>query len=508
MKIDLRRLTLAALVLSTSATYNAVASAQNFVGDTEADYYGALGGFVPDASNNESPIEATQAAGEEEVWIKGTPKGTAVRQVAASMYIGDDVVPASDETSPSDHFGTSSQYASPYRASSHQHASSYMSSSACGASCDSGCDSGCGAIGAAIRADDPRFWMKSELLLWFPQERQTAPLGVRAPAGDVPVLRNPLASPNATPFGDSFGGDLVPGFRGDIGAYFADGAFGLGGRVWILGDDEDSLNYGGNGLGESLGLPFFNINDDPLQFGENAVFIGFNDGVPRNQGSVAVRSSLSMIAAEIYGRALLSKSKNHRFEMLGGYSHFNITDELGIRVQSIELPGGVQTVFNDSFSTANEFHGGQIGSEISLTRGRWTASSLTKVHLGNMAQRVSVSGNTSQGILPAAPAVVAPDQGLFARGETLELNGFKRDVLAFAPEMNLKLGYQFRDHVNLHVGYTFIYWSDVALAGDQLNRNVYIDTADYTANDTARHTSFKSSGYFVQGIDLGATITF
>lgn len=506
MKFELRRLTLAAIVLSTSVTYKAAVAAQNFVGDTEADYYGALGGFVADPADNETPNEAIQAVDEQVASGKGTPKETAVRQVTATVYIGDDVSPASGAGSPSDRAPRNAATESPYRAASHHPVGPHTSSAANGVPCDSDCDTAFGKIGSAVCAGNTTVWMKAELLLWFPQERHTPPLGVRSAPGTVPLL-NPAVSPTAVPFGDSFGGGLVPGFRGDIGRYFADGVFGLGGRVWVLGDDQESLNYGGNGLGESLGVPFFNTNPDPAFFGENAVFISFNDGVPRSQGDVAVRSSLSIVAAEIYGRALMSESKNHRLELLGGYSHFNIADELNIRIQSIELPSGLQTVFNDSFNTRNEFHGGQIGSEISLKQGRWTASSLTKVHLGNMSQRVNINGNTAQGILPAATTVVA-DQGLFARGEVLDLSGFKRDVFAFAPEMNLKLGYQFRDHVNLHVGYTFVYWNDVVLAGDQVNRNVYIDTSNFNANDTARHTGVKSGGYFVQGIDLGATIEF
>jgi len=504
MKINLRRLTLAALVLSTSATYSAVASAQNYVGDTEADYYGAPGGFVPNPADNETPIEAVQAADEQEVWIKGTPKGTAVRQVAASMYIGDDVSPASDASSPSDRVHAKTQFESPYRATSHQQSNSYASSSACAPSCDSGCDTGFGKIGSAVCAGDTTVWMKAEMLLWFPQARNTPPLGVRSAATVLPVLNQ---NNTATAFADSFGGNLVPGFRGDIGRYFADGAFGLGGRVWILADEDDNLSFGGNGVGESLGVPFYNTFNGPPLVGEDAVFIGFNDGVnPLTfTGDVAIRTSLSIVAAEIYGRALVGESKNHRFEMLGGYSHFNIADSLSMRINSISLPTADQTIFNDSFETRNEFHGGQIGSEISLNRGKWTASSLTKVHLGNMSQRVAVNGGASQGIVNGPPPI-ATDQGLFARGNILGVR--EQDVFAFAPEMNLKLGYQFRDHVNFHVGYTFVYWNSVALAGNQMDRNLYVDGTALGNAGPFRSVDIDTAGFFVQGIDLGATIEF
>jgi len=491
MKIDLRRLTLAAMMLSTSATYVAVASAQTFVGD--AEYYGAQGGFVSDASNNETPLD--EAFAEDQ-----TPSGPAVQQVSASMYIGDEVAPATN-VSPARRATTTT----PYRAAAHQSMPYASQPAYSSVPCDSGCDAAAARsrIGSAVYANDTNVWMKAELLLWFPQSRNTPPLGVRSEAGSVPAL-NQTVSPTATPFGDNFGGDLTPGFRGDIGRYFGDGTFGIGGRVWILADDEEELAYGGNGLGESLGIPFFNTN--PLLVGEDAIFIGFNDGIPRAQGDVAIRSALSIVAAEIYGRALMGESKNHRFELLGGYSHFNLQDELDIRVNAIELPAGVQTVFNDSFRTRNEFHGGQIGGEISLQRGRWTASSLTKVHLGNMSQQVKATGTTARAVLPAVPAVVAANDGLFARGDARRLG--KQDVFAFAPEMNLKLGYQFREHVNFHVGYSFIYWNNVALAGDQLDRNLFVDTANYNLTGDAGVPKINSGGFFVQGIDLGATIEF
>lgn len=503
MKIELRRLTLAALVLSTSATYTATVSAQSFVGDTEADYYGTLGGFVAKNGDNEPPVEVVATVGEEELQAANQPAQSAVRQVASTMYVGDDVVPAGLQTlSPSDRPVAPSHPSTTAQPTGHH--SQPTTRYAAGGPCDTQCDTRFGQIASAACSNDPVVWMKSELLLWFPQARTTPPLGVRSAAGSVPLL-NPALSPTAVPFGDSFGGDLVPGFRGDIGRYFADGTFGIGGRVWILADENDNLAFGGNGTGVSFGVPFYNTFNGPPLLGEDAIFTGFTDGVISFNGDASIQTSLSIVAAELYGRALVGKSRNHRFELLGGYTHFNIADSLAMRVNSIGLPAAEQTVFNDRFDTRNEFHGGQIGNEISLTRGRWTASSLTKVHLGNMSQRVSVNGSTAQGVLPAPPAVTS-DQGLFARGDVRGVR--QRDVFAFAPEMNLKLGYQFRDHVNFHVGYSFIYWNNVALAGQQMDRNLYIDSANLGNSGPPRHVDIRSGGFFVQGIDLGATIEF
>jgi hypothetical protein len=220
---------------------------------------------------------------------------------------------------------------------------------------------------------------------------------------------------------------------------------------------------------------------------------------------VVARSALSVVAAELYGRALIGESKNHRFELLGGYSHFNISDEFDLSVVNRNI--ALDTIFNDAFRTRNEFHGGQIGNELSLRRGRWTASSLTKVHLGTMAQRVSATGRSVTQI-PGLPPTVTQDvnDGLFARGDARQTRS--QDLFTFAPEMNLKLGYQFRDHVNFHVGYSFIYWSSVALAGEQMDRNLFIDNANLVDAGPGRYTAINSDGYWVQGIDLGMTLEF
>jgi hypothetical protein len=343
--------------------------------------------------------------------------------------------------------------------------------------------------------------MRAELLLWFPQGRTTPPMGVRTDPQTLPYLGDPTAEA----FGESYGNDLVPGFRGDVGRYFGGGNYGLGGRVWVLGEDDDDFNFGGDGSTESLGIPFYNTY--PPALGEDALIVGF-DNLAGTQfdGDATVSSSLSIVAAELYGRALLGSSCRHRFELIGGYSHFNIEDHFGLSAESVELPVGELTTFRDDFDTRNEFHGGQLGSEFTLNRGRWLASSLTKVHLGNMSQTATVVGASSQEVIGSG-VLNSFDQGLFARGDALGTR--QQDVFAFAPEMNLRLGYRFRQHVSFHVGYSFIYWNNVALASDLIDRNIYVDKSNLGDAGPARAPrSLSGSGLWVQGIDLGATLTF
>lgn len=501
MNIRLRRLTLAAAALSTVVAPTAFSQDKTFVGDQLAEYFSG-------ADETVEPQSTRAFVGSEDF-------AEDFVRPASNLYIGDEIRPTMG-TQPSDGHLAPQDYepvpmeqlgsvpsstpgAMPAYETGYSEMPAYGTGygeaspyAAYGPSCDS--------FASAIASCNQDYWMRAELLLWFPEARLTPPMGVSADAGQLPVL----GGISATPLGESFGNNLVPGFRGDVGRYFADGLFGIGGRVWVLGADDDTLRMGGDGSDGSFGVPFFNTNPDRV--GEDAIFVGFDNGAgERFVGDATISNELNIVAAELYGRVLHGSSKRHRFEFLGGYSHFNIHDEFNLHLNTVELPIGERTIFRDQFEARNEFHGGQIGSELSLNRGRWMASALTKVHLGNMNQRLAVEGFSSQELIGGGAAVIS-DQGMFARGDVRGVH--ERDTFAFAPEMNLRLGYQFRKHVSLHVGYSFIYWSDVALTTDQLDRNLYIDQGNLGNSGPDKYTTLKSDGLWVQGIDLGATLTF
>ena len=43
---------------------------------------------------------------------------------------------------------------------------------------------------------------------------------------------------------------------------------------------------------------------------------------------------------------------------------------------------------------------------------------------------------------------------------------FERDLTVWAPEAGVKVAYSLNDRVAVSVGYTFLYWTRVALAGE------------------------------------------
>lgn len=478
MRIHLRGLTMTAVLLSASASYAVAQNTPSYVGDAESDYYG----------EGETPAEASAPNEEGEIL-----------QASAAAYVGDEVEPsASDVRSVAMHTSPSA----PYQAAGLKKLRAVHSpmSGSCDAGCGGACDGGCatrGRMSKMMCSDAPEVWLRAETLLWFPQARTTPPLVATAPAGELPFLGNADANVVA----DEFGNNLSPGFRLDVGRYFGDGNFGIGGRFWMLAEDDDSFRFAGDGTDVSIGRPFFNSGLGV----EDAVFIGFEAGGNDDfQGSVSGEASLEIIAAEAYGRFNLGKGREFHTDLIGGYSYFGIDDDLTIRSNSIDKEDGGETTFSDFFNTRNEFHGGQIGAETILRRGRWVARSLTKVHLGNMNQQVSIRGQATNKDINTSP-VETFDRGLLAGGNQ---GVYERDEFTFAPEVNLQLGYRFRDHVTFTVGYSFLYWNNVALAGQQIDRNIDLDTTDLSVIGATPAFQFRDAGFWVQGIDLGTTIEF
>ena len=303
--------------------------------------------------------------------------------------------------------------------------------------------------------------------------------------------------PGATSqFGGTLNGGLSAGYRGDMGIYLNDNV-GIGGRFWWVSDNDDEYSASGDGSTQSIGRPFFNTSTGA----EDALLVALQNNF---SGSVEASSSLSLLAAEAYGRINLGSTSSNQLDLIGGYSYMSIEDELRVSSTSIQALTARTRTYNDLFDTDNNFHGGQIGFESVIANGRWFARSLTKVHLGNMQQTVRIQGNSSDTTPPAAGSTA--NSGLLALGNQ---GTFERDEFTFIPEMNFKLGYRFRDHVEMSVGYTFMMFDSLVLAGDHVDRNI-----DPTALNTdgpfgtSPAFEFNDSSLWLQGIDLGLAITF
>jgi hypothetical protein len=488
MKTRLKRLALTAFLLSSTGVTFA-ADGANAVSD--------LPGFGEEAYFNEDATYATNA--------EIAPATTAERFVGDS-FVGDAALRLPSQSTGSNPY-TAASYTSqsgsgyypetytPEAYAPESYSDIHYPSSDMAAGCDGGCDSACRPKRKlfSLFDGDCDCWASNEGLVWFAPDRDMPALITTSNVNTLPVLPEGGTNNVQTVFGDDIDGEVSGGFRLDYGKFVTKNV-GIGGRFWWMADNNDSYAAAGNGSDMSIGRPFYNI-DVP---GNDALLVALNGTFT---GSIAAQSELKLWGAEAYSRIKLASHNANRIDLIGGYTHFEMEDTLGISSVTITNATARTRRYADVFAADNRFDGGQVGFEMIMNRGRWTARSLTKVHMGNMNQRVRIAGLSTDQTPPAGVNVTSG--GLLAMGNQ---GDFERDTFAFAPEANFKLGFCLRRNVTLTAGYSLIYFDNVTLVGDIIDTSVdgsLLNTGQF-GNRPA--FEFDDSSLWVQGVDFGVTI--
>ena len=354
-----------------------------------------------------------------------------------------------------------------------------------------GCDSdGCGNLG----------WSEFDTLLWWGRGLNGSPVIVGGNSPSV-LPTNPLLGGTDNPLGT----DMLVGLRGNVGFWLDDcQQYGIGGRAWgiVSNDSEQVITNGGN----STGISFFNTSlNQP-----DTYLVNLDRGpFGKNVGEIGVTNELDVFSGDIYGRALLLGDRYNRTDLIGGYTFLRLDSGYGLRSKVTDgwtdAPPPVTTVttIRDQFSTKNEFHGGHVGLQSNITRGRLGFGLMGKVAMGNMTSTSVISGSYNQ--VPPPPS--APDiqsRGLFAQSSNI--GTVTRDVFTFIPEMNGKMRYQI-GRFQVGVGYTLVVLPEVAIAASQVDTNV--DALGIINPPTTSPVNrFNTESYFLHGIDLGVTYNF
>ena len=497
MKTRLRRLALAALLLAGTSMTSAEDAASTAVGDLQG--YGEEAYFHEDATYAENAMVSHGAQTPVNAFHSAPPVPAASMVSPRYMAAPTPMTPAPQYT--------------PVAANQLQQ-TSFLGKSSCDAGCDgsAGCDGGCdsafgGKSNSLIKLCDIFSrcecdgWATTEFLLWHTADRPMPALVTTSDPGTFPVLPDGGPDNVQTVFGDDIEGEFSGGFRGDFGKYLND-HIGIGGRFWILANNNDSYyNSRTTAPGDSVGRPFFNTQTG----GEDVLLVSGPAGGPLGTGpfagSVAGDSSLNVWGAELYSRLKFTCTRSARLDLLVGYSHFQLDDELNISSTTVTLQQQRYRTYRDLFKSQNRFDGGQVGFEMVLRRGRWTARSLTKVHMGNMQQSSLIVGSSTDVILQAPPSNTSG--GLLALGN----QGYReRDKFAFIPEANFKLNYCIRKNMSISAGYSFMYFDNVVLSGDLIDRNIDPTALNTGSFGTSPAFKWNDSGTWVQGLDLGLVI--
>jgi hypothetical protein len=359
------------------------------------------------------------------------------------------------------------------------------------------------------------------LLWWVKPGPQPNPLVTTGPATDpLPGSIGQYGPNTVVLFGDhnlDFG--TFSGGRFTVGFWlpqcpiigFEGSFFGLGTRAINFGAASDA-----NG-DQIVARPIINA--------QNGVETAYVDSWPgAASGAVTVSSNTELWSWELNMDVNMLKTDRFSWDLIAGFRALYLTENLEIDDFIVPLssqagftflgaPVGPPSALSDfdRFHTSNQFYGGQLGSRVDWSFGRFDINVVAKVALGATHQEIQIDGN-SYLLTPGSQPLVAPG-GILA--QPTNMGRYTRNVFTVVPEGDINFGYNFRPWLRFQVGYSFVYWSDVVRPGNQIDRTVnpaqVATDPGYTggpANPARPMFAPQATDFWAQGINFGVEFRF
>jgi hypothetical protein len=361
---------------------------------------------------------------------------------------------------------------------------------------DCGCNQcGCGqgtCLSDCCDCDCTCNMFRVEWLGWFTRARNAVPLVTTSNAADLGVIGNPST---VVRFGsDPIGTNLRNGGRITYSRLMGDGQTTLTARFWGIEDGSQTFFTNSNRF-PTIGIPFFNA-----ALGTEDAFLVASPGLTA-PGSVRVTAKNDLIGADAWGSRSWYNDGSSSVDILAGYQFTRLDDSLRLNSLSSAVAGGLagnDIAIVDSFRTRNQFHAGTLGVLARSYRGPITLEGLFKLGLGNMNQTSIVNGSTTVTPTGTTAGTTTPG-GILTQASNI--GTVTHNHFCYSPEINANLLYNINANWRAMVGYSFIYWNQVVLAGNQIDRNVNLGQAGGGAQVPLQ--KFQRSDFWVQGISLG-----
>lgn len=223
--------------------------------------------------------------------------------------------------------------------------------------------------------------------------------------------------------------------------------------------------FSGQFPNQDLARPFFSMNRDA----ESSQIVG-RPGVA--SGSIVIDSESDFYGAELNCRRRKWDCCWGHIDLIAGLRYLYLRESLVIQEDVTGLTGagaasGLSRSLVDSFETVNRFYGAQVGAIFTKNHGPWTFDVTAKVAAGITRQSSEITGTLaplSPGTLPGRPgALLALESNIGVQ---------KREVFTVVPEVGLNVGYDVTSRLRLFAGASFLYWSNVARPGAQIDRTL------------------------------------
>ena len=257
-----------------------------------------------------------------------------------------------------------------------------------------------------------------------------------------------------------------------------------------------------------LDRPFFNIDENR----EDTELVAF-PGVLSGSVAVDVRSELTGWGVHL--RKLLCATEgckacffdrcprpySSRTEYLLGFRSVQLQESIRIEENLVSVDPVTRFNIVDQFRADNHFNGLEVGVLHRITRGDSYFTGGLRLAVGNTHQDIFINGQTV--IDNAGPQT----GGLLAQNSNI--GSYEFDEFSILPQLDLTYGYYLTERLAATIGYTFLYWSNVARPGDQIDR--IVDPGQLPTNppttpavlDDFPQFRLDQTDYWAQGVNFG-----
>lgn len=370
--------------------------------------------------------------------------------------------------------------------------------------CDGACSS-CTECGP-----DRRFWFGGEYLLWTTRSMGLPAVVTSSPVGTPRATAGVLGEPQTAIVygGQNVDGDFRSGIRVFSGFWLDDDrTIGLESSTLYLQPSGEGGSFRSFNNDAIYARPF--LNADPAVNRPDSQIAVYPNTIA---GEVAVNSRTKFWGTDAMIRANIARLGSIRVDALGGFRYLQLQDTVTIRENLVVLdpnsglPVGTNIQVYDNFYSNNVFNGGAIGASAEVRSGRWFATGRSTVSLGSTYKQIQIAGANQIGVPAGVPITTLG--GVLT--QPTNIGKYSSTAFAVVPEASLAVGYQLSDMLRAYVGYTFLYMSNVARAGDQLDLTV--NGSQFNGGQLVGQPrpifARNDTDFWAQGITFGAEIRY
>jgi hypothetical protein len=348
-------------------------------------------------------------------------------------------------------------------------------------------------------------WAYADYLIAWTRGNSLPPLVTTSPPGTAQAAAGVLGQPGTTIlFGNStVDGDVRSGIRLGAGGWFDDRHL-LGIDVGFSVLESQSAVFTASSQGNPiLARPFSDVTNNNVPTSQLIAFPALSTGSVN-----ASDRGGNFYDLHIDFQEALYEEPNFRLVPMLGYRFLRTTTQLAIDTSVTAVGGagvvpGTQILTADRFTAQNNFNGGDFGLKTEFLYGSWSVDLLTKLAVGRVDRSIGIHGNTQTTVPGVAPAGF--NGGFLALSSNTGV--FNSDDWVVVPEVGTGLSWRASDHICLNLGYSFLYWSKIANAGDQvnfsLNPNLFPPPRSTGTTPVSPTFNLQKSEIWVQSVNLG-----